>query len=245
MPSLVIISLNYLFYLQFRQEACQVSLLRTLNQIAFTSWTYGNCFCFSFIIPCNNHVRYFFKLCLSYFVSHFFSSVVNSTSYTGSFKLFRNFIDKRKMSVCNRNKANLFGSEPQRECSGEAFKLLSCTGAYWRGSEKNKMLSRVYATAFPKASQLEEHLKALEDAKMRDHNKLGRELELFTTVDYIGQGLPIMLPKAQRLSSFFRDGSKTKKKKEAIFLLKLLIWQNPTFIKSPVTGITTVTVCLF
>lgn len=81
----------------------------------------------------------------------------------------------------------------------KAFKLLSCTGAYWRGSEKNKMLTRVYATAFPKASQLEEHLKALEDAKMRDHNKLGRELELFTTVDYIGQGLPIILPKGARV----------------------------------------------
>lgn len=81
----------------------------------------------------------------------------------------------------------------------KAFKLLSCTGAYWRGSEKNKMLSRVYATAFPKASQLEEHLKALEDAKMRDHNKLGRDLELFTTVDYIGQGLPILLPKGARI----------------------------------------------
>ena len=81
----------------------------------------------------------------------------------------------------------------------KAFKLLSCTGAYWRGSEKNKMLSRVYATAFPKASQLDEYLKALEDAKMRDHNKLGRELELFTTVDYIGQGLPILLPKGARI----------------------------------------------
>ena len=84
----------------------------------------------------------------------------------------------------------------------KAFKLLSCTGAYWRGSEKNKMLSRVYATAFPKASQLEEYLKALEDAKMRDHNKLGRELELFTTVDYIGQGLPILLPKGARAVSY-------------------------------------------
>jgi len=81
----------------------------------------------------------------------------------------------------------------------KAFKLLSCTGAYWRGSEKNKMLSRVYATAFPKASQLEEHIKKLEDAKMRDHNKLGRELELFTTVDCIGQGLPIILPKGSRI----------------------------------------------
>jgi len=81
----------------------------------------------------------------------------------------------------------------------KAFKLTSCTGAYWRGDEKNKMLQRVYGTAFPKASELEEYLTALEEAKKRDHNKLGRELELFTTVDYIGQGLPILLPKGTKI----------------------------------------------
>lgn len=81
----------------------------------------------------------------------------------------------------------------------KAFKLTSCTGAYWRGSEKNKMLSRIYATAFPKASMLEEHLANLEEARKRDHNKLGRELEYFTTVDCIGQGLPIILPKGARV----------------------------------------------
>ena len=81
----------------------------------------------------------------------------------------------------------------------KAFKLLSATGAYWRGNEKNKMLTRIYGTAFPKAAQLEEHLAALEDAKRRDHNKLGRELEYFTTVDCIGQGLPILLPKGARV----------------------------------------------
>ncbi len=81
----------------------------------------------------------------------------------------------------------------------KAFKLTQCTGAYWRGDEKNKMLCRVYGTAFPKASMLEEHLAALEEAKKRDHNKLGRELELFTTVDYIGQGLPILLPKGTKI----------------------------------------------
>ncbi len=81
----------------------------------------------------------------------------------------------------------------------KAFKLTSCTGAYWRGSEKNKMLSRVYGTAFPKASELEAYLAAVEDAKKRDHNKLGRELEFFTTVDYIGQGLPILLPKGAKV----------------------------------------------
>ncbi|MCM1024115.1 MAG: threonine--tRNA ligase [Prevotella sp.] len=81
----------------------------------------------------------------------------------------------------------------------KAFKLTSCTGAYWRGSEKNKMLSRVYGTAYPKASQLEERLKADEEAKKRDHNKLGRELEYFTTVDCIGQGLPVILPKGAKV----------------------------------------------
>jgi len=81
----------------------------------------------------------------------------------------------------------------------KAFKLTNCTGAYWRGDAKNKMLCRVYGTAFPKASMLEEHLEKLEEAKRRDHNKLGRELELFTTVDYIGQGLPIMLPKGAKI----------------------------------------------
>lgn len=81
----------------------------------------------------------------------------------------------------------------------KAFKLTNCTGAYWRGDANNKMLCRVYGTAFSKAAMLEEHLERLEEAKKRDHNKLGRELELFTTVDYIGQGLPILLPKGTKI----------------------------------------------
>ncbi|MDE6752727.1 MAG: threonine--tRNA ligase [Eubacterium sp.] len=81
----------------------------------------------------------------------------------------------------------------------KAFKLTQTTGAYWRGDAKNKMLCRVYGTAFPKASMLEAYLEAVEEAKKRDHNKLGRELELFTTVDSIGQGLPILLPKGAKI----------------------------------------------
>lgn len=81
----------------------------------------------------------------------------------------------------------------------KAFELTNCTGAYWRGDANNAQLCRVYGVAFPKASLLEAHLKMLEEAKSRDHNKLGRELELFTTVDIIGQGLPIMLPKGARI----------------------------------------------
>ena len=81
----------------------------------------------------------------------------------------------------------------------KAFKITSCTGAYWRGDSNKKMLQRIYATAFTKQSDMEEHLAKLEEAKKRDHNKLGRELELFTTCDYIGQGLPILLPKGARI----------------------------------------------
>ena len=81
----------------------------------------------------------------------------------------------------------------------KAFKIQSATGAYWRGDEKNKMLTRIYATAFPKKADLDEYLEMLEEARKRDHNKLGRELELFTTSDVIGQGLPIMLPKGAKI----------------------------------------------
>lgn len=77
----------------------------------------------------------------------------------------------------------------------KAFKLLSSSGAYWRGSEKNKMLARIYGTAFAKKDELNAYLEQLEEAKKRDHNKLGREMELFTTVDVIGQGLPLIMPK--------------------------------------------------
>ena len=81
----------------------------------------------------------------------------------------------------------------------KAFKLLSTAGAYWRGDEKNKMLTRIYGTAFFTKDELAAHLERLEEAKKRDHNKVGRELEYFTTVDYIGQGLPILMPKGAKV----------------------------------------------
>ena len=81
----------------------------------------------------------------------------------------------------------------------KAIKLISSSGAYWRGSEKNKMLTRVYGTAYTKNADLEAHLERLEDIKKRDHNKLGREMELFTTVDVIGQGLPLLMPKGAKI----------------------------------------------
>lgn len=102
----------------------------------------------------------------------------------------------------------------------KAFKLTSCTGAYWRGSEKNKMLCRVYGTSFPKASELEEYLAKVEEAKKRDHNKLGRELELFTTVDYVGQGLPIMLPKGARVIQLLQRWVEDTEQKKGYLLTK-------------------------
>ncbi|MCL2108013.1 MAG: threonine--tRNA ligase [Oscillospiraceae bacterium] len=109
----------------------------------------------------------------------------------------------------------------------KAFKLLSCTGAYWRGSEKNKMLSRIYGTAFPKAAQLEEHLERLEEAKKRDHNKLGRELELFTTSETIGQGLPILMPKGARILQILQRFVEDEEQARGYQLTK-----TPSFAKS-------------
>ncbi len=102
----------------------------------------------------------------------------------------------------------------------KAVKLLSATGAYWRGDSKNKMLTPIYGIAFPKASMLEEHLVRLEEAKKRDHNKLGRELELFSTVDVIGQGLPILLPKGARIIQLLQRWIEDEEQKRGYLLTK-------------------------
>ncbi len=81
----------------------------------------------------------------------------------------------------------------------KAMKLTQCTGAYWKGDQNNKQLQRIYGLAFPSKDELNEYVTALEEARKRDHNKVGRELEYFTTVDSIGQGLPILLPKGSRV----------------------------------------------
>ena len=90
---------------------------------------------------------------------------------------------------------------PHIESTGEikAFKLISTSASYWRGDSNRESLQRIYGTAFPNKEMLNEYITKLEEAKKRDHNKLGRELEYFTTVDYIGQGLPILLPKGARV----------------------------------------------
>lgn len=91
----------------------------------------------------------------------------------------------------------------------KAFKLIQCTGAYWRGDSKNKMLCRVYGIAYPKKDMLDEYLEKLEEAKKRDHRKIGRELELFMTDELVGKGMPMFLPKGYTLwrilENYIRD----------------------------------------
>ncbi|MEG1381629.1 MAG: threonine--tRNA ligase, partial [Ruthenibacterium sp.] len=102
----------------------------------------------------------------------------------------------------------------------KAVKLTSATGAYWRGDSKKATLCRIYGTAFPKSSMLEEHLAKIEDAKKRDHNKIGRELEFFTTSDVIGQGLPILLPKGARVIQLLQRFVEDEEQRRGYLLTK-------------------------
>ena len=138
-------------------------------------------------------------------------------------KIFKNFSEPYKVELINdlpQDSVISFYKQgdfvdlcrgPHLPSTGKikAFKLTSITGAYWRGDEKNKMLTRIYGTAFEKKSELEDYLNALEEAKKRDHNKLGRELGIFMTEEVVGQGLPILMPKGakilQILSRFVED----------------------------------------
>lgn len=109
----------------------------------------------------------------------------------------------------------------------KAIKLLSATGAYWRGNEKNKMLTRVYGISFPKASMLTEYLERIEEAKKRDHNKIGRELEFFTTNEHIGQGLPLLMPKGAKLMQILQRFVEDEEEKRGYVFTK-----TPIFAKS-------------
>jgi threonyl-tRNA synthetase len=102
----------------------------------------------------------------------------------------------------------------------KAFKLTQVAGAYWRGSEKNKMLTRIYGTSFTKKNELEEHVTRIEEAKKRDHNKLGRELGLFTTSDIIGQGLPLLMPKGAKVVQLLQRFVEDEEEKRGYVLTK-------------------------
>ncbi len=102
----------------------------------------------------------------------------------------------------------------------KAFKLIQCTGAYWEGNSDNKVLQRVYGTAFPAKDALKAYLEAVEEAKKRDHNKIGRDLEYFTTVDVIGQGLPVLLPKGARTIQLLQRFVEDEEAKRGYLLTK-------------------------
>jgi len=103
---------------------------------------------------------------------------------------------------------------------GNAIKLTSCTGAYWRGDSNRKMLQRIYGIAFPKKDELDAYIAQREEALKRDHNKLGRELEYFTTVDVIGQGLPVLLPKGARTIQTLQRWVEDEEQKRGYLLTK-------------------------
>jgi len=103
---------------------------------------------------------------------------------------------------------------------GNAIKLTSATSAYWRGDSNSKMLQRIYGVAFPKKDELDEYLAKQAEALKRDHNKLGRELEYFTTVDVIGQGLPVLLPKGARVVQLLQRWIEDTEQKRGYLLTK-------------------------
>ena len=113
----------------------------------------------------------------------------------------------------------------------KAFKLTQLNGSYWRGDSKNKMLTRIYGTAFEKKSQLDEYLEKLEQAKLRDHNKLGRELGYFTTVDTIGQGLPVLLEKGSKTVQVLQRFVEDEEMKRGYILTKTPLFAKSDFYK--------------
>ncbi len=149
-------------------------------------------------------------------------------------KLFKNFSEPYKVELINDLPAgSVISCYKQGDfmdlCRGphlpstgkiKAFKLTSITGAYWRGDEKNKMLTRIYGTAFAKKSELEEHLVALEEAKKRDHNKLGRDLGIFLTEEVVGQGLPILAPKGAKILQILTRFVEDEEEKRGFMITK-------------------------
>lgn len=102
----------------------------------------------------------------------------------------------------------------------KCFKLTQITGAYWRGNEQNKMLTRIYGTAFEKKSELTEYLNAVEEAKKRDHNKLGRELGIFMTDELVGQGLPLLMPNGAKLFQILQRFVEDEEERRGYMLTK-------------------------
>ncbi len=113
----------------------------------------------------------------------------------------------------------------------KAFRLTQCTGAYWKGDQKNKVLQRIYGVAFPSKEELNEYLTMQEEALKRDHNKLGRDLGFFTTVDVVGQGLPILLPKGARVIQLLQRWVEDVEQKKGCLLTKTPLMAKREFYK--------------
>ena len=149
-------------------------------------------------------------------------------------KVFKNFSEPYKIELINDLPAeSVISCYKQGDfmdlCRGphlpstgkiKAFKLTSVTGAYWRGDEKNKMLTRIYGTAFAKKAELDEYLTALEEAKKRDHNKLGRDLGIFLTEEVVGQGLPILAPKGAKIMQILTRFVEDEEEKRGFMITK-------------------------
>ncbi|MBR6034201.1 MAG: threonine--tRNA ligase [Clostridia bacterium] len=130
-------------------------------------------------------------------------------------ELIEDLPDEAELSFYKQGEFTDLCKGPHLESTGnvKAVKLLSVAGAYWRGNEKNKMLQRIYGISFPKASELEEYLAKLEEAKQRDHRKLGKELGIFMTSDLVGKGLPMYLPNGYVIWQILEDYIKHKERK--------------------------------
>ena len=127
----------------------------------------------------------------------------------------------------------------------KAVKLTNRAGAYWRGNEKNKMLQRIYGVSFPTRSMLDEHLRQMEEAKKRDHNKVGRELELFMTSEPVGQGLPLLMPKGAKVFQILQRFVEDEEERRGYVITKTRIWPKAIYIKYRDTGSITRMVCLY
>ncbi len=149
-------------------------------------------------------------------------------------KIFKDFSEPYKVELINDLKAGSVISfykqgdfmdlcrGPHLPSTGriKAFKLTAITGAYWRGNEKNKMLTRIYGTAFEKKSELEDYLLALEESKKRDHNRIGRELGIFMTEEVVGQGLPLLMPKGAKIMQILERFVEDEEEKRGFMITK-------------------------
>lgn len=161
--------------------------------------------------------------------------IIKKTKQTYKMELLADIPEGEEISFYTQGDFTDLCAGPHLASTGKVkcFKLTSLTGAYWRGNEKNKMLTRIYGTAFDKKADLDDYLTRLEEAKKRDHNKLGRELGLFMTDENIGQGLPLIMPKGARIIQTMQRFVEDEEERRGYLLTKTPIMsKNNLFITS-------------